>query len=93
MQAVDQGTVYTSSDIDYTVKVEAQNLRPFTTYYYQFSVCGSDAKSPVGRTKTAPRANDDVRGINLAVYSCSNYRESSNRIWSEYADSRSIRLF
>jgi alkaline phosphatase D len=77
-QTVDQGTVYTSSDIDYTVKVEAQHLKPFTNYYYQFNVCNSDVKSPVGRTKTAPRATDDVSGVNLAVYSCSNYRTSSS---------------
>lgn len=31
-QIVDSGTVYTSSDIDYTVKVEAKNLRPYTRY-------------------------------------------------------------
>lgn len=29
---VDSGTVYTSSDIDYTVKLEAKNLKPFTHY-------------------------------------------------------------
>lgn len=64
---------YTSSDIDYTVKVEAKGLKPFTRYYYQFNVCGSDNKSPVGRTKTAPGPNDYVQEVKLAVYSCSNY--------------------
>jgi alkaline phosphatase D len=29
---VDEGTVYTSSDIDFTVKVEAKGLKPFTQY-------------------------------------------------------------
>lgn len=29
---VDQGTAYTSSDVDYTVKVEANNLQPYTRY-------------------------------------------------------------
>lgn len=29
---VDSGTAYTSSDIDYTIKVEAGNLAPFTRY-------------------------------------------------------------
>jgi len=29
---VDQGTAYTSSDIDFTVKVEANNLQPYTRY-------------------------------------------------------------
>ncbi|KAI3392743.1 hypothetical protein diail_5257 [Diaporthe ilicicola] len=70
---VNSGTVYTSSDIDYTVKVEAQNLEPFTTYFYQFNVCGSDNKSPLGRTKTTPAEDDDVTEIGIAVYSCSNF--------------------
>ncbi|KAF7163739.1 hypothetical protein CNMCM5623_008497 [Aspergillus felis] len=72
-KVVSEGTVFTSSDIDYTVKVEATKLKPFTTYYYQFNVCNSDNKSPIGRTKTAPAPKDDVSNINLAVYSCSNY--------------------
>ncbi|GAB7359940.1 hypothetical protein MBLNU230_g7465t1 [Neophaeotheca triangularis] len=67
------GTAYTSSDIDYTVKVEASNLNAFTRYYYQFNICGSDVSSPLGRTKTAPAADDDTAEIGLAVYSCSNY--------------------
>ncbi|KAL1610107.1 hypothetical protein SLS60_001772 [Paraconiothyrium brasiliense] len=70
---VDKGTVYTTSDIDYTVKVEAKNLQPFTQYYYQFNVCGSSNKSPLGRTKTSPGPDDDVTKVGLAVYSCSNY--------------------
>lgn len=70
---VNKGTAYTTSDIDYTVKVEAKNLQPFTVYYYQFAVCGSANKSPVGRTKTSPGPEDDVSSIGLAVYSCSNY--------------------
>jgi alkaline phosphatase D len=70
---MDSGTVFTSSDVDYTVKVEAAKLEPFTTYYYQFTICNSTKASVVGRTKTAPRANDKVAEIGLAVYSCSNY--------------------
>jgi len=70
---VDSGTVYTSSDVDYTVKVEAMKLNPFTTYWYQFTVCNSNQSSVVGRTKTTPSATDNVTGVNLAVYSCSNF--------------------
>ncbi|KAL9111674.1 MAG: hypothetical protein Q9227_003948 [Pyrenula ochraceoflavens] len=70
---VDQGTLYTSSDIDYTAKVEAQRLSPYTTYYYQFSVCDSSNSSPLGRTKTTPAASDKISAVNLAVYSCSNF--------------------
>lgn len=71
---VDSGTLFTSSDVDYTAKVEATQLQPFTTYYYQFQVCNSNITSPIGRTKTAPAPTDDVSEIGLAVYSCSNYR-------------------
>ena len=55
------------------MKIEAKKLKPFTYYYYQFSVCGSSKTSPVGRTKTAPEAHDKVTALRLAVYSCSNY--------------------
>ncbi|KAI1501714.1 PhoD-like phosphatase-domain-containing protein [Biscogniauxia marginata] len=70
---VSSGQAYTTSDIDYTVKVDAAGLQPFTTYNYQFTVCGSDNTSPVGRTKTAPAADADMPGLRLAVFSCSNY--------------------
>jgi alkaline phosphatase D len=70
---VDHGTVYTSSDVDYTVKVEATGLDAFTYYYYQFSVCNSKNSSPIGRTKTTPAAKDDVSSVSLAIYSCSNF--------------------
>lgn len=70
---VDKGTAYTTSDIDFTVKIEAMNLQPFETYFYQFNVCGTNNTSPLGRTKTSPGQDDDVSNVGLAVFSCSNY--------------------
>lgn len=55
------------------IQVEAKNLKPYTTYYYQFKVCNSENKSPLGRTKTTPDANDDVTKVSLAIFSCANY--------------------
>lgn len=56
-------------------KVEAKNLQPFTTYYYQFTVCDSTNTSPLGRTKTTPEKDATVKSpVRIAVYSCSNYR-------------------
>ncbi|KAI1637272.1 PhoD-like phosphatase-domain-containing protein [Biscogniauxia mediterranea] len=70
----DSGTAFTSSDIDYTIKVEARKLSPFTTYFYQFNICNSNNTSPVGRTKTIPSRNAQVSDpVKLAIYSCSNY--------------------
>ena len=72
---VTSGTVYTSSDVDFTVKVEASGLKAFTTYYYRFKSCDGSVTSPIGRTKTAPGPDDEVKsGIKFAVYSCSNFR-------------------
>ncbi|KAH7044618.1 alkaline phosphatase-like protein [Macrophomina phaseolina] len=70
---VDSGKVYTTSEIDFTVKVEARGLSPFTTYFYQFTVCDSENRSPIGRTKTMPAADDEVSEVSLAVFSCANW--------------------
>lgn len=65
--------LFLAQDTD-CLQIEAKNLEPYTTYYYQFNVCGSNRTSPLGRTKTSPAADDDVTSIGLAVFSCSNYR-------------------
>ena len=58
------------------LQFEAANLQPFTTYYYQFNVCNSTKTSPAGQTKTIPSKTQQVpRNINLAVYSCANFRK------------------
>ena len=36
-------------------------------------MCGSDIKSPIGRTKTTPHPDDHTAKVGLAVFSCSNY--------------------
>ncbi|KAK6214369.1 hypothetical protein LQW54_004418 [Pestalotiopsis sp. IQ-011] len=70
---VSQGKAYTTSDIDYTLKVEAGGLQPFTTYTYQFNICGSNITSPLGRTKTSPAKDADMSELKFAVFSCANY--------------------
>jgi alkaline phosphatase D len=72
-KVVNSGQAYTSSDIDYTVKIEATGLAAFTQYYYQFTICSSNVSSPIGRSKTTPNANDNTAAVKLAVYSCSNF--------------------
>jgi alkaline phosphatase D len=66
---VGRGTAQAAAERDFTVKVDAGNLKPGATYYYSFDTGGE--KSPVGRTKTLP-----VRGaqrLRLGQVSCSNY--------------------
>jgi len=67
---VRKGYSVTNADRDYTVKVDVDGLHSYTTYYYRFIAAG--ATSPVGRTKTAPRASEANR-LRFAVVACSNY--------------------
>ncbi|MCK0439317.1 alkaline phosphatase D family protein [Gordonia alkaliphila] len=70
------GTVVTTAASDHTVKVDAAGLAPKTAYWYRFRVLdgpAAGAVSPVGRTKTAPAAGDDVRRVQFGVASCANW--------------------
>ena len=64
---VDSGTVVTSNAVDYTIKVDVQNLQPNTFYYYEFEADGEFSLR--GRTKTAPVG--DVDSLRFAVVCCS----------------------
>ena len=66
---VDRGEFRTDAARDYTVKVDADGLRPASTYYYAFQARG--VQSPIGRTRTLP-AGATTR-LRLAVVSCSNH--------------------
>jgi len=68
-EPVQSGTITTNEAKDYTVKVDAQDLSPNTTYFYQFEAL--NGKSPIGRTKTA--AQEGQSPVKLAVVSCTNY--------------------
>jgi alkaline phosphatase D len=68
INVVNQGSVLTNSDKDFTVKVDVSGLSPNTFYYYEFEYNGN--RSQRGRTKTAPvGAVDNLR---FAVVSCAN---------------------
>jgi alkaline phosphatase D len=62
------GTIDTTAERDYTVKIDAGSLGAGRTYYYAFDVDGE--LSPIGRTKTLPI---DANRLRLATVSCSNY--------------------
>lgn len=58
------------------VKVRIDGLDPYTTYWYRFAY-GTGAlmeTSPVGRTRTAPAA-DDPRTLRFAVLNCQDYND------------------
>ncbi len=65
---VQSGKTGTDTSSAYTVKLNVENLAPYTTYFYQFTV--GEKHSPIGRTKTAP---NDATQLKFAVVSCNNY--------------------
>lgn len=57
------GLVTTDATRDFTVKVDADGLQSATTYFYAFTALGY--RSPIGRTRTAPKAGDDVTELTI----------------------------
>lgn len=82
-QIVKAGMAQTGAWRDYTVKVDVTGLNSNTTYYYRFSLAG--AQSMIGRTKTAPKANEE-KHLRFAVVSCSNYQAGFFNAYGRIAD-------
>lgn len=76
---VQTGQVFTDSQRDFTVKVDASGLQPGTTYYYAFEVAG--LRSDIGRTKTLPEG--PVSHLKLAYTSCSNITRGHFNVYKE----------
>ena len=68
---VRSGVEYASPDWAHSVHVEPGGLMPGRPYWYRFSV--GEARSPVGRTATAPARNVSPAKLRLAVASCQQY--------------------
>ncbi len=83
---VQSGDFTTGPDRDYTVKIDVADLQPATTYFYQFAAL--DARSPVGRTRTAPLTGGD--SLNFAVVSCSNYEAGFFNAFARIAERSDI---
>ncbi len=68
---------------DNAIKVKVTNLSSRTTYYYRFiyQSGGQTFMSPVGRTKTAPAAGDDVP-VKFVFASCQDYVGRYYNAWS-----------
>nr|MBK7064813.1 alkaline phosphatase D family protein [Deltaproteobacteria bacterium] len=76
------GSVIATSARDYTVKVDAEGLRPGVTYYYRFVV--GDLRSPVGRARTAQEGALDR--LRLAVVSCASLAQGYFHVYREIAE-------
>jgi alkaline phosphatase D len=67
-RVVGRGSTLTARERDYTVKIDASELEPGTTYYYRFTARGEE--SPIGRTRTI--ATGPANRARFALTSCAN---------------------
>ena len=81
-QVVHTGTVTTSQEKDYTVKVDASGLEANSYYYYRFRHEGKN--SLIGRTKTAPTTS--VNSLRFAIASCANYQQGFFNAYAHLAE-------
>lgn len=65
------GRTYATPEWAHTVHVEAAGLDPGRDYWYRFTSGG--ARSPAGRTRTAPAPSAAPERLRLAVASCQHY--------------------
>jgi len=66
-------SVSTDASRGHSVHVQLKQLQPATTYWYRFQ--HGDAFSAVGRTRTAPAMNAEVKQLRMALASCQHYEQ------------------
>ena len=70
-QVVQSGTYYATSRWGHSVHAEPTGLEPGREYWYRFTAGGM--RSEVGRTQTAPRADEANKRLLVALASCQQY--------------------
>ena len=68
-EVVRKGRAFADPSADFTVKVDAQGLKPSHKYFYRF--VAEDVSSCIGITKTLPKG--DVNQFRIGLASCSNF--------------------
>lgn len=81
------GSTTTDASKDCTVKIDVTGLESNTFYYYRFKADGK--YSTVGRTKTAPTA-DEVDQLRFASVSCSNFQHGYFNVYDVLKDRNDI---
>jgi alkaline phosphatase D len=79
------GTTTAVRDRDWTVRVDASGLDPFTYYFYGFRALG--ASSLTGRTKTAPAPGQDgADHLRFGLVSCSSFQHGYFNAYARVAE-------
>lgn len=87
---VNSGSVIASSETDWTIKVDVDQLMPNQTYYYRFKN-EQGRLSAIGSTKTAPL--EAVEQLKFAVASCSSIYSGFFTAYRHIAERDDLDLF
>ncbi len=68
-----RGAVIASSALAHSVHIDITGLEAARPYWYRFRA--ADAVSPVGRTRTAPKAEDTAARLRFAFAACQQYEQ------------------
>jgi alkaline phosphatase D len=80
---VARGTATADPEWAHAVHVEARGLAPDRWFWYRFTA--GDARSPVGRTRTAPAAGAAVARLRFVFASCQHYETGYYGAWRHAA--------
>jgi alkaline phosphatase D len=69
---VAKGTEIAIPELAHSVRVEVNQLKPDTWYWYRFT-SGAEA-SPIGRTRTAPKPESNLNKFAFALANCQQYQ-------------------
>ncbi|MFR9750219.1 alkaline phosphatase D family protein [Nocardia sp. 004] len=78
------GNTTATADADHTVKIDVSGLAPAVEYFYRFHTLGQT--SPVGRTTTAPAAEQSPDRLRFGVVSCANWEAGYFSAYRHLAD-------
>jgi len=81
---IQSGSVITTHERDYTVKIDVTGLFPDTWYYYEFYAFGN--RSIQGRTRTAPHEGANKDSLRFAVVSCANIEAGFFNVYGSLAN-------
>jgi alkaline phosphatase D len=70
---VREGTEYATPEWAHSVHAEPMGLEPARNYWYRFTV--GNARSQIGRTRTAPAPGAPLASLKTAVASCQQYEQ------------------
>ena len=76
---VHSGQTLAPAELAHSVHLEVPGLAPERWYFYRFMV--GDHVSPVGRTLTLPRPQDQVQRLRLAYASCQKWEDGFFSAW------------